>query len=76
METIKLSIEIEKERLPLIKKFLENIKGIVKVEEEDQLLESFLMMENQFLKGNLDIVSEESFKKNIEEKVCKLYSQK
>lgn len=76
METIKLSIEIEKESLPLIKKILENISGIVKVEEEDKLLENFLMMEKQFLNGNLHTVSEENFKKNIEDKVCELYSQK
>jgi len=76
METIKLSIEIEKESFPLVKKFLENIKGIVKVEEEDVLLDDFLNMENSFLNGKLETVSEEEFKKNIEDKVCELYSQK
>ncbi len=76
METIKLSIEIEKESFPLVKKFLENIKGIVKVEEEDVLLDDFLNMENSFLNGKLETVSEEEFKKNIEDKVYELYSQK
>ena len=76
MESIKLSIEIEKESFPLVKKFLENIKGIVKVEEEDVLLDDFLNMENSFLNGKLETVSEEEFKKNIEDKVCELYSQK
>jgi hypothetical protein len=76
METIKLSIEIEKESFPLVKKFLENIKGIVNVEEEDVLLDDFLNMENSFLNGKLETVSEEEFKKNIEDKVCELYSQK
>jgi len=76
METIKLSIEIEKESFPLVKKFLENIKGIVKVEEEDVWLDDFLNMENSFLNGKLETVSEEEFKKNIEDKVCELYSQK
>ena len=76
METIKLSIEIEKESFPLVKKFLENIKGIVNVEEEDVLLDVFLNMENSFLNGKLETVSEEEFKKNIEDKVCELYSQK
>ena len=76
METIKLSIEIEKESFPLVKKFLENIKGIVNVEEEDVLLDVFLNMENSFLNGKLETVSGEEFKKNIEDKVCELYSQK
>ena len=76
METIKLNVEIEKERLPLILKFLENIKGIVKVEENDTQLESFLEMENDFFSGKLETISEEVFRKNIEDKVCELYSQK
>ena len=76
METVKLSIEIEKESFPLVKKFLENIKGIVNVEEKDVLLDAFLNMENSLLSGKLETVSEEEFKKNIEDKVCELYSQK
>ncbi|GGG53165.1 hypothetical protein [Epilithonimonas arachidiradicis] len=76
METIKLSIEIEKGSFPLVKKFLENIKGIVNVEEEDELLDTFLKMESDFLDGKLETVSEEDFKKNIEDKVCELYSKK
>jgi len=76
METIKLSIEIEKDSFPLVKKFLENIKGIVNVEEEDELLDTFLKMESDFLNGKLETVSEEDFKKNIEDKICELYSQK
>jgi len=76
METIKLSIEIEKDSFPLVKKFLENIKGIVNVEEEDELLDTFLKMESDFLNGKLETLSEEDFKKNIEDKICELYSQK
>ena len=76
METVKLSIEIEKDSFPLVKKFLENIKGIVNVEENDDLLDSFLKMESEFLDGKLETVNEEDLKKNIENKVCELYSQK
>lgn len=76
METLKLNIEIEKASFPLVKKFLENIKGIVNVEETDELLENFLEMENSFINEKLETISEEDFKKNIENKVCELYSQK
>ena len=76
METIKLNVEIEKQHLPLILKFLENIKGIVNVEENDTHLEHFLEIENDFLSGKLETISEEGFRKNIEDKVCELYSQK
>lgn len=76
METIKLSVEIEKESLPLLRKFMENIKGVVKVEEDDDLLEHFLEMEHSFLTRKLEVISNQDFKKNIEDKICELYSQK
>jgi len=76
METIKLSVEIEKESFPSLIKFLENIKGVVKVEEDDDLLEHFLEMEHSFLTRKLEVISNQDFKKNIEDKICELYSQK
>ena len=46
------------------------------MEENDTHLEHFLEMENDFLSGKLETISEEGFRKNIEDKVCELYSQK
>lgn len=77
MDTIKLNVEVDANHLDLVKSFLRNINGILNVEEVvDTDLEDFLQMEKDFLSKKLEIVSEDDFKKNAENKVCELFSQK
>ena len=50
MDTIRLNIQMEKADVSLLKKILQNIKGVIKVEEEkDQILEHLMHLKNNLI---------------------------
>ena len=74
MDTIRLNIQMEKDDVSLLKKILQNIKGVIKVEEEkDQILEHLMLLKNTA--DSTNTVSLEQFNQDFDQHLCELHSE-
>ena len=75
MDTIRLNIQLEKGDANLLKNILESIKGVIKVEEENDLvLEHLLQLKRT--QDSTNTVSLEQFNQEFDDHLCELYSAK
>ncbi len=72
MDTVRLNIQMEKADSNLLKKVLQNIKGVIKV-EEDLVLEHLLHLKKTTNPSNT--VSLEGFNQDFDQHLYELYSE-